>query len=188
MGGGTSNSGTYQSTDTFSFDVLLTFSGYDAVGLSFWLETATAFAGNLSITGVTYGTVFPDPNQIVPDPAPFDVLAGASPGFFTEARDLGSTADPPYEKNAVSPGTYLVAHVSFAITNAAPGNYVIQLTSLLPRKSEVSDTDFQHNPLPAAQYFITIVPEPRPAALVGCATAIGLAVVGYRRFRRGQTV
>jgi hypothetical protein len=37
MGGGTANSGTYQSTDTFSFDVLLTFSGYNAVGLSFWL-------------------------------------------------------------------------------------------------------------------------------------------------------
>jgi hypothetical protein len=44
LGGGTANSGTYNSTDTFSFDVLLTYSGYNATSISFWLETVTAFA------------------------------------------------------------------------------------------------------------------------------------------------
>ena len=60
LGGGTATSGTYNSNDTFSFDVLLTFENYSATGLSFWLETNTAFAGSLSITGVTYGTAFPN--------------------------------------------------------------------------------------------------------------------------------
>ena len=59
LGGGTASSGTYNSNDTFSFDVLLTYKTYDAFGLSFWLEASTAFAGSLSITGATYGTTFP---------------------------------------------------------------------------------------------------------------------------------
>ena len=63
LGGGTATSGTYNSNDTFSFDVILTFNGYYSGGLSFWLETNTAFAGSLSITGVTYGTAFPNHNN-----------------------------------------------------------------------------------------------------------------------------
>ena len=39
LGGGTANSGTYNSTDTFSFDVRLTYSGYNSSGLTFWLQT-----------------------------------------------------------------------------------------------------------------------------------------------------
>ena len=97
LGGGNSTSGTYDisgGATTFSFDVALTFSGYNSSGLSFWLETVTAFAGSLSITGVTYGTAFPDATQFAPNPAPFNNTPGASPGFLTENRDLGSTCTP----------------------------------------------------------------------------------------------
>ncbi len=176
LGGGDAISGTYNSTDTFSFDVSLTFSGYTSTGLSFWLETATGFAGNLSITGVTYGTAFPDPTQTLPDPAPFDVSSGASAGFMTEARDLGSTENA----GPVAAGTYFVAHITFSITGAAPGTYTLRSTITSPHTSEVTDSGFQDNSLGATSYTITIVPEPSTAALIAL-TLAGVGVIAHRR-------
>jgi PEP-CTERM motif len=183
LGGGTANTGTYMAGDMFSFDVLLTFNGYTSTGLSFWLETVNAFAGSLSIIGSTTGTVFPDPTQTTPNPANFNTPTGASPGFMTETRDLGSTAND--FGNLPGPGTYFVAHVTFQIgIGATPGTYVLQSTTFSPHGSEATSFDqttgFADNDLPAAQYLITIVPEPTTLALIGL-TAVGGAIIAHRR-------
>ena len=170
-------SGTYSQTDTFSVDINLTFNGYSAVALDFWLEATTGFAGSLSITGVTYGPVFNDPLQTTPNPAPFNSASGASPGFMTETRDLGSFVGGP----PAAAGTYLVAHVTFAIQAAPPGAFILQSTVVMPHTSQVTDSPtFNDNALLATQYMITIIPEPTTLALIGL-TAVGGAVIAHRR-------
>ena len=183
LGGGTANSGTYNSTDTFSFDVLLTFSGYNSSGLNFWLETVTAFAGSLSITGVTYGTTFPDNIDSSPNPAFFNSATGASAGYLAENRNLGSTNDAFF---SVSPGTYFVAHVTLQITGAAPGTYDLVSTTVNPKTSTVTSFDgttFADQNLPATHYSVTIVPEPSTFTLIGLGAIVGLGLVarGIRR-------
>jgi hypothetical protein len=184
LGGGSANSGTYGPGDAFGFDVLLTFSGYNSSGLSFWLEASNALAGNLSITGVTYGTTFADPTNTAPNPAPFNASVGASPGFMTETRDLGSTANG----TTASPGTYFVAHITFTLgPNFVPGNYIIQSTVTSPHTSEATSFDgttFADNNIPAAQYAIVIIPEPTTIGLIAYAALAGLGVLARRRFPR----
>ena len=172
LGGGTPTSGTYNSNDTFSFDVLLTYNPYSSSGFSFWLETDTAFAGSLSITGITYGTTFPDHGNTT-FPIPF---TGGGENF-----DLGSGA-----QTVVPPGTYFVAHINFSITGAVPGSYDLRSAVTAPHASEVSGFDgttFSDNPLPAAHYSVTIVPEPATVGLLGLGAA-GLAAVLLRRRKR----
>ena len=184
LGGGTATSGTYSSNDTFSFDVRLTFNGYNAAGLSFWFETNTAFAGSLSITGVTYGTTFPDPTQPHPNPAFFNSGTGASPGYLVADRDLGGTIND--FGNPPGPGTYFVAHVTFTIAGAMPGTYDLASTTVSPRSSYVGCFDavcFDDPGLPASHYSITVVPEPATVGLLGLGAA-GLAAVLLRRRKR----
>jgi hypothetical protein len=186
LGGGTANSGTYGPGSTFSFDVLLTFSGYNSTGLSFWLEAPNALAGSLSITGVTYGTTFPDATNTAPNPAPFNASAGASPGFMTETRDLGSTIND--FGNVPAPGTYFVAHITFSLSASfAPGNYILQSTVTSPHTSEATSFDgttFADNNLPAAQYFINVIPEPTTLNLIAIAALAGLGFLAHRRHRQ----
>jgi hypothetical protein len=181
LGGGGPASGTYSPGQQFSFDVSLTFNGYNSTGLSFWFETVTAFAGSLTITGVTYGTTFPDPTQPNPTTVPFNSTMGASPGQMTETRDLGTTGDPTMP---TPPGTYFVAHITFTIAGGAPnGSFILQSTVTSPHTSEATSFDgttFADNDLPATQYMITIVPEPTTLALIGL-TAVGGAFVAHRR-------
>ena len=186
LGGGTATSGTYNSNDTFSFNVLFTFNGdnHDVTGLSFWLETNTDFAGSLSVTGVTYGTTFPDPNAFSPKPVFFNSGTGASPGYLAEDRDLGSTVLD--FSHLPSPGTYFVAHITFTIAGAMPGTYDLASTTYSPKSSEVIcfGTDcFDFANLPAEHYSITIVPEPATVGLLGLGAA-GLAAVLLRRRKR----
>jgi PEP-CTERM motif-containing protein len=189
LGGGTATSGTYNSNDTFSFDVLLTFNraDRDILGLSFWLETKTALAGSLSITGVTYGTTFPDPNATSPNPAFFNSGSGASPGYLAEARDLGSFVNDFF--NLPGSGTYFVAHVTFSIAGAMPGTYDLASTIVSPKTSEVICSGgglncfLDVNSLPAEHYSITIVPEPATVGLLGLGGA-GLTAILLRRRKR----
>jgi hypothetical protein len=170
LGGGSPTSGTYNSNDSFSFDVILSFGTYNATGLSFWLHTDPTFGGSLAITGITYGSAFPDHNNAI-FPIPF---TGGGENF-----NLGSSRS----SGTVPPGSYFVAHISFSITGAAPGTYDLASTTLSPRTSEVTSFDgttFGDHSLPASHYSITIVPEPATLGLVGLGAA-GLAAVLRRR-------
>jgi hypothetical protein len=185
-GGGGPNSGTFAPGGTFSFDVFLTYTGYNSPGLSFWLEASNGLAGSLSITGLTYGTTFPDPNQTTPNPAPFNATAGASSGFMTENRDLGATIND--FGNVPGPGTYFVAHITFSLSMSfVPGNYILQSTVTGTHTSEVTSYDgttFSDNNLPAAQYAINVIPEPATLSLIAIAALAGLGFLAHRRHRQ----
>ena len=182
LGGGGANSGTYAPGQTFSFDVLLTFAGYNGAGLSYWLETNTAFAGSLTITSTTYGTTFPDPTNRTQPLCSLIQRRVLSAGFSTETRDFGSTIND--FNNPPGPGTYFVNHITFTIAAGAPmGSFILQSTVTNPHTSENTSFDgttFADNNLPAAQYMITIVPEPTTLALLGL-TAVGGAIIAHRR-------
>lgn len=191
LGGGTANSGTYNSTDTFSFDVVLTYSGYSASALSYWLETVVPFAPFLSITGVTYGTTFPDGTSLTPNPAFFTTGTGASPGYLAETRDLGAAITN--FNNPPGPGTYFVAHITLSINGASPGTYDLASTTVNPKTSAVTSFDgttFADHILPAAHYSVTIVPEPRAFTLIVLGAIAGLGLLGrnYRRRRAASSV
>jgi hypothetical protein len=186
LGGGDATHGTHAPGTTFGFDVFATYSGFSSPGLSFWLEASNGLAGSLSITGVTYGTTFPDPTNTAPNPAPFNASAGASPGFLTETRDLGSTIND--FGNVPGPGTYFVAHITFTLSASfVPGNYILQSTVTSPHASEMTSFDgttFADNNMPAAQYFISEIPEPTTFGLIAFTALAGLGVLAHRRHRQ----
>src|SRR6266581_3635089 len=62
---------------TVNLNVFLTFNGYNATGLSYWLEVPNPLAPFIEITNVQYFT-FPIPNQLTPNPALFISTSGAS--------------------------------------------------------------------------------------------------------------
>jgi hypothetical protein len=171
---------------TLSLNVFLTFSGYNARGLSYWLEVPKALAPFISITDAQYFT-FPVPN-IPPGvfPLTFSTTSGARSGYMTTLGVGGVTGDLGATNTPVSPGTYQITRLTFSIgTGAVPGIYTMFTTSLSPRTSEVTDTNFNdNNILPPGAFVVAIgIPEPSTLALLSFGL-VGCGVLIYRRKQR----
>ena len=167
-GVGPGNAGTYNSTDTFSFDIFLTYAGYNSGGFSFWFDTNADAAPHIFITGFTWGATFPA-HQNVSFPLGFTDLE--SDGRYTTPNpsDFGSGTPSGF----IGPGTYFVGHISLSLSGLAPGIYTLQTTTMSPRTSEVTSFDgttFGDENIPASTYTINIVPEPSTFALLVVST------------------
>lgn len=68
--------------DTFTLDTFLTFAGYSAYGLFYWLETAPGTESFFHITAETF-LVFNDPNDTGwPNEFNFPMTNGVDAGMF----------------------------------------------------------------------------------------------------------
>src|SRR6266513_1970398 len=147
---------------TFTISVTLNYSGYSSFQIDYWLEVQNGLAPFLAVTNAHYFT-FLDPNNVNPYPAPFNATTGATAGFMCENNDLGAMINPA---TPVPPGTYHITDVTFSLApNAPPGTYILRSTTVGTRVSEVSDMDFNANPINSPGSIVlnvTATPTPSP--------------------------
>ena len=95
----------FNTNDTFTLDSFVSFSGYSAVGMSYWLEVPGAAQSFFHITAETWLT-FTDPTQPgEPNNFDFPMTNGVDAGMFATSNDLGATPQPLV---LVPPATYQV--------------------------------------------------------------------------------
>jgi PEP-CTERM motif len=182
--GGVNNITLSSGTTSFELDVSSTFSGYSSYGLSYWLQVPSAVASAFSITGVTYGSTFPDPNASSPSTVLFNdntPADGAASGFTIETRDLGGSNGSTGP--GTSAGTYADTSMTINLSGLAAGTYTLESTIGGSRPSEQSDTSFTGHDFPESTFTITVVPEPATWSLFGLG-AIGAFGLNLWRTRR----
>lgn len=148
---------------TVNVDAFVTYSGYSALGLEYWLEVPSALAPFVSITGVQYFT-FTIPHATSPNPALFNSTSGATPGYNNETRQLGASTDET-PGSEIPPGSYYITRLTFAVDAGAASlsgqTFTMRSTTVSPRISEVTDSQFNdHNIIPAGSFNITVGPVP----------------------------
>lgn len=194
-GSTTQTSGTFTANGTFSLDVYVTFTGFSATGLSFWLQTQTALASSLTITDEQYFT-FTDPND---GPTPgsmtpfnnkgFNHASGNNTGMLTD-RDLSNNpqtgsitpGDLGAIGSAVAAGTYKVATITFTLSGAPNGSFTLGTTTLNPKSSAIIDSNFAGRSLANTTYSVSVVPEPSTIACLVC----GVGLLGTSFIRRNR--
>ena len=167
--GGTNSITLSSGTASFQLDVSSSWTGYSSIGLSYWLQVPTSVAGDFSLTDITYGSAFPDPNQSGPTTVPFDdstAADGAKSGYSIETRDLGGTETTVTSGSGVPAGTYSETSMTVNVSGLSPGTYVLATTTG-SRPSEQSDSSFVAHNFPEADFTITVVPEPDALSLLG---------------------
>jgi len=185
LGGGTATTGTYNSTSTFNLDVFLTASGIAGNGLSYWLETETGVAPNITITGETYVT-FTIAQDSEAKPWSFTDTAGALPGFIgeqsaTQTGDLGATGSGP------TSGTFQVSNLVFSLAGVAPGTYHLELMLFGdPGNSKASAAGNDVFMTQRTTYTFTVLPVPEPATLSMLGLG-GLGTIGLIWLRARKT-
>jgi hypothetical protein len=173
---------------TFSLDTYISFTGFTAVGLSYWVEAPNALAPHLTLTSETYFQSW-DGNQTGVNSAFNQTGAGSGTdsGFQRELRDLGSSSaniGGTFSNPLAPPGPYQVSTLNFSLDATTPGGtYVLQLTTLSPVPSEVSDDTSASHFVTAATFTLTVVPEPATLSLLGLGGlgSLGLTLLRARR-------
>ena len=142
-----------------TLNVNLTFTGFSALGLSYWLETNNAIAPFLTVKAVRCFTFMCNPNSGLF--GSFNATSGA-PGFMATRDGFGGTANPP-----VPPGTYHVTDITFSVAAGAPaGIYTLRSTALSPRVSAMTDSTFGDRNIAQSSFIfrVTGAPDPLPLA------------------------
>ena len=177
---GLPNSGTYSPGDSFTFSISLAFAPGGSManvdGLSYWLEQQNPNAPfyfsitNRDATGSQF-TFLQTPGLTYPQAlAPSD------------AKDLGGLTP---DGNGRGAGLYFIANVTIQIDpSAAPGTYQIETTTTGGKVSTAFDNTGTHSvPITAANYTITIVPEPSSIALLASGIPIAFGFLRRRASR-----